>query len=42
MLDFKLAALYVGTFRRGFFRTLLIAVAATTLVATMWVAVISG
>jgi uncharacterized membrane protein YraQ (UPF0718 family) len=42
MLDFKLAALYMGTFRRGFFRTLLIAVAATTLVATMWVAVIAG
>jgi uncharacterized membrane protein YraQ (UPF0718 family) len=42
MVDFKLAALYMGTFRRGFFRTLLIAVAATTLVATMWVAVIAG
>jgi uncharacterized membrane protein YraQ (UPF0718 family) len=42
MVDFKLAALYMGTFRRGFLRTLLIAVAATTLVATMWVAVIAG
>ncbi|MGZ4113769.1 MAG: permease [Actinomycetota bacterium] len=42
MVDFKLSALYMGTFRRGFFRTLLIAVAATTLVATMWVAVIAG
>jgi uncharacterized protein len=42
MVDFKLAALYLGTFRRGFFPTMLIAVAATTLVATMWVSVISG
>jgi uncharacterized protein len=42
MADFKLAALYVGTFRRGFFTTLLIAAAATTLVATMWVTVIAG
>ncbi len=42
MVDFKLAALYIGTFRRGFFRTLVVAVAATTLVATMWVSVIAG
>jgi uncharacterized membrane protein YraQ (UPF0718 family) len=42
MVDFKLAALYLGTFKRGVFPTLLVAVAATTLVATMWVSVIAG
>jgi uncharacterized protein len=42
MVDFKLAALYMGTFKRGFFTTLLIAVAATTLVATLWMTVIAG
>jgi uncharacterized membrane protein YraQ (UPF0718 family) len=42
MVDFKLAALYLGTFRRWFFITLLIVVAATTLVATMWVSVMTG
>lgn len=42
MLDFKLAALYMGTFKRGFFPTLLVAVTATTLVATMWVSVVAG
>jgi uncharacterized membrane protein YraQ (UPF0718 family) len=42
MVDFKLAALYMGTFRRGFFRTILVAIAATTLVATLWISVISG
>lgn len=42
MVDFKLAALYMGTFRRGFFPTMLVAVTATTLVATMWIAVIAG
>jgi len=42
MIDFKLSALYVGTFRRGFLRTLVIAVAATTFVGAMWVKVISG
>jgi uncharacterized membrane protein YraQ (UPF0718 family) len=42
MVDFKLSALYLGTFRRGFYRTLLIAVAATTLVGAMWIKVIAG
>jgi uncharacterized membrane protein YraQ (UPF0718 family) len=42
MMDFKLSALYLGTFRRGVFATMLVAVAATTLVATMWVSVIAG
>jgi uncharacterized membrane protein YraQ (UPF0718 family) len=42
MVDFKLSALYLGTFRRGFYRTLLIAVTAATLVGAMWVKVIAG
>ncbi len=42
MVDFKLGALYMGTFRRGFFRMLVIAVAASTLVGVMWVKVIAG
>jgi uncharacterized membrane protein YraQ (UPF0718 family) len=42
MIDFKLSALYLGTFRRGFLRTLVIAVVATTFVGAMWVKVISG
>jgi len=42
MVDFKLGALYVGTFRRGFVRTLVVAVAATTLVATLWVSLVAG
>src|ERR671934_1581895 len=42
MVDFKLSALYLATFRRGFYRTLVIAVAATTLVGAMWVKVIAG
>jgi uncharacterized protein len=42
MADFKLSALYLGTFRRWFFTTMLIVVTATTLVATMWVSVIAG
>lgn len=42
MVDLKLAALYVGTYRRGFLRTVVIAVGATTLVATLWIQVIWG
>lgn len=42
MVDLKLAALYVGTYQRGFLRTVVIAVGATTLVATMWIQVIWG
>lgn len=42
MVDFKLSALYMGTFKKGFFRMLILAVAATTLVGTMWIKVISG
>jgi uncharacterized membrane protein YraQ (UPF0718 family) len=42
MVDLKLGALYAGTFRKGFLRTVVIASAATTLVATMWVQVLTG
>jgi uncharacterized membrane protein YraQ (UPF0718 family) len=42
MVDFKLTALYLGTFRRGIVSTMVVAVAATTLVATMWISVIAG
>jgi len=42
MVDLKLGALYMGTFSRGFTKTLVIAVAATTLVGTMWIRVIAG
>lgn len=42
MVDLKLAALYTGTYRPGFLRTVVIAVGATTLVATMWIQVIWG
>jgi len=42
MVDMKLSALYVGTYSSGFLRTTVIAVGATTLVATMWVQVIWG
>jgi uncharacterized membrane protein YraQ (UPF0718 family) len=42
MIDFKLSALYVGTFRRGFYPTLVVAAAATTLVVTMWAKVMIG
>jgi uncharacterized protein len=42
MVDTKLTALYLGTYSRGFFRTLLVTVAATTLVATLWIEVVFG
>jgi uncharacterized protein len=42
MVDLKLAALYVGTYQRGFLHTVVIAVGATTLVATLWIQVIWG
>ena len=42
MVDLKLGALYAGTFRRGFLRTVVIAAFATTLVATMWLQVVIG
>ncbi|MFB3737423.1 MAG: permease [Candidatus Velamenicoccus archaeovorus] len=42
MVDLKLGALYLGTFRARFVRTLVIAAAAATLVGAMWVDVIAG
>jgi uncharacterized membrane protein YraQ (UPF0718 family) len=42
MVDLKLVALYGGTYQKGFVRTVVIAVGATTLVATMWIQVIWG
>ncbi len=42
MVDFKLGALYAGTFNRGFVRTVTLAVGAVTLVATMWIQVWLG
>ena len=42
MLDTKLTALYVGTFSAAFLRTVAVTVAATTLVATLWVEVLVG
>ena len=42
MVDFKLSALYMGTFRRGFLPVLIVGVAATTLVGAMWISVVAG
>ena len=42
MADLKLAALYAGTYRQGFVRTVIVVVGATTLVATLWIQVIWG
>jgi uncharacterized protein len=42
MVDLKLGALYVGTYERGFFRTVVIAVGATTLALTLWIQVVFG
>ena len=42
MVDMKLGAIYMGTYNRGFFRTVLIVVTAVTLVGTLWIQVIWG
>ncbi len=42
MIDFKLSALYLGTFRKSVVRTLVIVVVATTFVGAMWVQVFFG
>jgi uncharacterized membrane protein YraQ (UPF0718 family) len=42
MLDLKLATLYAGTYSKGFLRTVVIVVTATTLVLTLWIQVIWG
>jgi hypothetical protein len=40
MIDAKLSALYVGTFGRGFLRTVIVAVGVVTLAACLWVEVL--
>jgi uncharacterized membrane protein YraQ (UPF0718 family) len=42
MVDTKLTALYMGTYNKGFFRTILIVVTAVTLVGTVWLGVFFG
>jgi uncharacterized membrane protein YraQ (UPF0718 family) len=42
MVDTKLTALYIGTFSSGFFRTVLVAVIATTLAGCLWIQVVAG
>jgi uncharacterized protein len=42
MVDLKLVALYAGTFRRGFTRTVVAVAAAATLVGALWVGVAFG
>jgi len=42
MIDMKLLALYAGTFRRGFVRTVVITVTLATLAGTLWVGIVLG
>ncbi len=42
MVDTKLGFLYSATFTRGFFRTVVVAVAAVTLAGTLWIEVLFG
>ena len=42
MIDLKLGALYAGTYRRGFLRTVVVTVAAVTLAGTLWLQVVFG
>jgi len=42
MVDMKLGALYVGTYRRGFTRLVVLVAAAVTLVGTLWLEVFVG
>lgn len=42
MVDFKLGAIYAGTFERSVIRTMIVTIAATTLVGALWVSVIFG
>jgi uncharacterized membrane protein YraQ (UPF0718 family) len=42
MVDTKLTALYIGTYSRGFFRTVVVAVAAVTLAGCLWIEVTVG
>ena len=42
MIDLKLAALYAGTYSKGFLRTVVVVVFAVTLVGTLWIQVLFG
>jgi uncharacterized membrane protein YraQ (UPF0718 family) len=42
MVDLKLGALYMGTYSKGFLRTVIFTVGAVTLAGTMWIKVVSG
>jgi uncharacterized membrane protein YraQ (UPF0718 family) len=42
MVDMKLAALYAGTYSRGFLRTVIVTVGAVTLAGTLWIKVVAG
>ena len=42
MIDLKLAALYAGTYSKGFVRTVIVVVFTVTLVGTMWMQVVFG
>ena len=42
MVDTKLGFLYSATFTRGFFRTVVVSVAAVTLAGTLWIEVMAG
>ena len=42
MIDLKLAALYAGTYSKGFVRTVIVTVVAVTLVGTLWIQVVFG
>jgi uncharacterized protein len=42
MVDMKLGALYMGTYSKGFLRTVILTVGAVTLAGTMWIKVVSG
>ena len=42
MVDTKLAFLYSGTFSKGFFRTVVLVVAAVTFAGTLWIEVLLG
>ena len=42
MVDTKLGILYSATFRKGFFRTVVVVVGTVTLVGTLWIEVLVG
>jgi uncharacterized membrane protein YraQ (UPF0718 family) len=42
MVDLKLGAMYAGTFRRDVLRAIVVTAGLVTLVATMWIRVLSG